>query len=736
MNAFLNILKEYEIEKDILRRGQLTTLQVNVGNLCNQSCRHCHIEASPLGREIMSRKVVDDSIGFLSRYKISTLDITGGAPELNPNFDYLIILSRPLVDEIMVRSNLTVFFEKGKDYLPDFFKAHKVHLICSLPCYTKENVDQQRGKGVFEKSIKALRLLNSIGFSRKEELCLDLVYNPLGGYLPAPEKELSEDYKKRLKEDYGVEFNRLLTITNVAIKRFKVYLESNQECERYSKVLRDNFNPQTLKNLMCHTFLSVGFDGRLYDCDFNLALGYALKDADGRDLTIERLNPEHLENREIITGEHCLACTAGSGSSCQGSLTHSAVPSHVSQDGDKQRRLSVNPEPVRLRQGLSPELSRGTEQAPDFRQGYVEGLTNENIYLSPAVQEDKKELVRAYYGKVLKDKKDLKTSACCSTEDFPEPIRSIVKNIEPEILDKFYGCGSPLPELLGGCTVLDLGCGSGRDVYIASALVGESGLVIGVDMTDEQLEVARRYKDIQMKRFGFKSCNVDFKQGYIEDLKEIGIADNSIDMVISNCVINLSADKRGVFSEIFRVLKSGGELYFSDIFAGRRIPEQLKNDPLLYGECLGGALYIEDFRRLLQELRVLDYRVVSKRRIELNDPALVQKVGMIDFYSLTVRAFKLDDLEDICEDYGQVAYYQGTIAYCPHEFRLDDHHIFVRGKPMLVCGNTASMLTNTRFAKHFRIIGTRITHYGPFNCAAGEGKVKGSDSVSTGGCCG
>jgi SAM-dependent methyltransferase len=235
--------------------------------------------------------------------------------------------------------------------------------------------------------------------------------------------------------------------------------------------------------------------------------------------------------------------------------------------------------------------------------------------------------------------------------------------------------------------------------------------VIGVDMTEEQLEVARRYLDYQMKEFGFSEPNVSFKSGYIENLKEIGIKDNSVDVVISNCVINLSPDKKAVFSEIFRVLKPGGELYFSDIFTGRRIPEYLKSDPVLYSECLGGALYIEDFRRILREIACLDYRVVSRRRITLDNPEIESKVGMIDFYSMTIRAFKLDDLEDICEDYGQVATYLGGMPGQLLRFKLDGHHIFIAKKPMLVCSNTASMLQNTRYARYFEVAGKRTTHF-------------------------
>src|SRR3989338_3094297 len=194
MNAFLSALERHDIKEESLRRQKLTTLQVNLGNLCNQSCRHCHIEASSQGRNLMKREVVDDILKFLSLYKVETLDITGGAPELNPDFDYLVKKARAFVNEIIVRSNLTVILEPGKEYLPDFFKENKIHLICSLPCYTKENVDFQRGEGVFEKSIKALRLLNKSGFSKQNELILDLVYNPIGASLPPGQLERSEEH--------------------------------------------------------------------------------------------------------------------------------------------------------------------------------------------------------------------------------------------------------------------------------------------------------------------------------------------------------------------------------------------------------------------------------------------------------------------------------------------------------------------------------------------------------------
>ena len=343
------------------------------------------------------------------------------------------------------------------------------------------------------------------------------------------------------------------------------------------------------------------------------------------------------------------------------------------------------------------------------------------------------EQVKEYYGRVLKSKADLKSSACCTADAFPEHLRRILADIDDEILERFYGCGSPIPAELEGRTVLDLGCGTGRDVYLASYLVGPAGRAIGIDMTDEQLEVARDHVDGQMARFGFLQPNVEFRKGYIEDLDAAGIEENSVDVVISNCVVNLSPDKPRVFAEIHRVLKEGGELYFSDVFAGRRVPDSLREDPVLYGECLGGALYMEDFRRMLDEIGFVDHRVVAQTRIELTDPDIQRKAGMIDFYSMTIRAFKLAALEDRCEDYGQTVVYKGTIQESPHTFVLDDHHVFVAGKPMLVCGNTASMLQDTRYSKHFEIRGDRSVHYGLFDCGPTDRNL--DDGGPGGGCC-
>ncbi len=333
------------------------------------------------------------------------------------------------------------------------------------------------------------------------------------------------------------------------------------------------------------------------------------------------------------------------------------------------------------------------------------------------------ESVQNYYGQVLKSNEDLKTSACCTLDAMPTFLRLLLVDLHPEVVARFYGCGSPLPPALEDCTVLDLGCGSGRDCYLLSRLVGENGKVFGVDMTDEQLTVARSHLDWHSKRYGYSRSNVEFLSGQIEDLNNAGIADNSIDVVVSNCVVNLSPDKQKVFAEILRVLKPGGELYFSDVYADRRIPQTLKFDPVLLGECLSGALYWEDFRRIMHGLGCPDVRTVKQNPITLNDPEVVDKIGMVNFRSVTVRAFKMP-LEDRCEDFGQIAIYKGTIPQHPHAFDLDDHHHLETGRPLRVCGNTADMLGGSRYAGHFQMIGDKSAHFGLFDCAPPNTSLK------------
>ncbi|UQA97066.1 methyltransferase domain-containing protein [Streptomyces halobius] len=339
--------------------------------------------------------------------------------------------------------------------------------------------------------------------------------------------------------------------------------------------------------------------------------------------------------------------------------------------------------------------------------------------------------VKEYYGQVLASTADLKTTACCTDAAPPAHIAAALARVHEEVKDRYYGCGSPIPPALEGATVLDLGCGSGRDAYVLSQLVGPTGKVIGIDMTDGQLEVARRHLDWHATEFGY--ANVDFRQGYIEDLATAGIADGSVDLVVSNCVLNLSPDKPRVFTEVFRVLKPGGELYVSDVFADRRLPAALLEDPVLVGECLAGALYTEDFRRILDRAGCPDARTVSSAPLALGDPAIERKIGFAAFTSRTVRAFKLP-LEDRCEDYGQVAVYHGTLAEHPHAFDLDNHHRFHTGKPMLVCGNTADMLSATRYARHFTVTGDKSTHHGLFPCVPSE-QDGAARSESGSGCC-
>lgn len=323
------------------------------------------------------------------------------------------------------------------------------------------------------------------------------------------------------------------------------------------------------------------------------------------------------------------------------------------------------------------------------------------------------EKVQNYYGQTLKSSEDLQTSACkCSSQDLPKEHKKILSKIHDEIMTKFYGCGSPLPPQLKNCTVLDLGCGTGRDVYLASALVGDSGKVIGIDMTDEQLQVANKHIDYHRDKFGYKKTNVEFIKGNIEKLP---INDSSIDVVISNCVINLAINKIKVFQEIYRVLKFGGEFYFSDIFSDRRIPYELTQDKILYGECLTGALYFEDFRRLMTSVGFVDFRVISKSPLEIENTEIQKQLNNIKFYSITIRAFKLPNLEDRCENYGHTTKYLGTIEDSPINFKLDKDHTFIKDEIVNICGNTADMLLNTRYHLHFETT-HKNEHTGLFDC--------------------
>lgn len=336
------------------------------------------------------------------------------------------------------------------------------------------------------------------------------------------------------------------------------------------------------------------------------------------------------------------------------------------------------------------------------------------------------EAIQQYYGDTLSGTTDLRTGACCSPDAMPPYLQAWLREVPREVTDRFYGCGSPIPAAVEGATVLDLGCGTGRDAFLASRLVGAHGRVIGLDMTPPQLDVARRARAAHRDATGLD--NLDFRDGVIEDLAAAGIADASVDVVISNCVLNLSADKERVLAEVFRVLRPGGELFFSDVYADRRIPPALLEDPVLRGECLSGALYHEDFRRMLARIGCADHRVLARSPVPLLDPEIEARIGMVRFESVTVRAFKLD-LEDRCEDYGQSATYRGDIPHHPHRFVLDDHHVFETGRPLAVCGNTAAMLAGTRLAPHFEVTARRA-HFGLFDC--GPAPAGGGDPAA---CC-
>jgi len=322
--------------------------------------------------------------------------------------------------------------------------------------------------------------------------------------------------------------------------------------------------------------------------------------------------------------------------------------------------------------------------------------------------------VQRYYGEVLQSSADLKTSACCTDAAPPDHLKRVLARIHDEVSTRYYGCGLVLPEALEGTRILDLGCGAGRDVYALSQLVGEQGRVVGVDMTAEQLAVANRHREYHAQEFGYARSNVEFIEGDIERLDETGLPDDSFDIIVSNCVINLAGDKRAVLDQAWRLLKPGGELYFADVYADRRIPSDLQADPVLYGECLSGALYWNDFLQLARSAGFRDPRLVTDRPISVEDARLAARVGNIRFFSATYRLFKLPGLDVSREDYGQAVRYRGGIAHAPDEFALDKHHRFELGKLAPVCGNTWRMLAETRFAPAFEFFGDTSTHYGIF----------------------
>lgn len=306
------------INSDYVKFINLKTLQVNLGDMCNQQCAHCHVSAEPKGFKIMSTSVMEKIILFLKKHPGINLDVTGGCPELNPDFRLFIEYANRVCPEVMVRTNLTVFYEEGMDWLPEWYKEKRVTLTASLPCYTKKNVNKQRGKGVFEKSISALRKLNTLGYGK--DLNLNIMYNPGGEFLAAPQKELESDFKRELFKKYGIIFNKLLTLINAPVGRFKNYLNSKDKTEQYISLLAKNFNPGAVPRIMCRSLINIDWQGILYNCDFNQAAGLPIRDNGGKIMGIENMNDFIYNPKEIITAEHCYCCTAGEGSSCGGEL--------------------------------------------------------------------------------------------------------------------------------------------------------------------------------------------------------------------------------------------------------------------------------------------------------------------------------------------------------------------------------------------------------------------------------
>lgn len=319
MHATLPLLVETDFPA--IKRESLETLQVNLGYLCNQQCLHCHVDSSPKRKENMSFSTVEMVINLLSAQKIKTLDLTGGAPEMNPNFRYLVKEARALGIHVIDRCNLTILEEPGQEDLAEFLTTQQVEVVASLPCYSEENVDKQRGKGVFNGSIQGLKKLNERGYGKEGSgLRLNLVYNPIGPYLSPSQSELQADYKQKLKADFGIVFNQLFTITNMPIKRFGSTLISKGNFEEYMQLLKDNYSIDNLNAVMCRSTVSVDWQGYLYDCDFNQMLSLPMKDNIGSRLHIKDLIKKALIGMPIVIADHCYGCTAGQGSSCGGAL--------------------------------------------------------------------------------------------------------------------------------------------------------------------------------------------------------------------------------------------------------------------------------------------------------------------------------------------------------------------------------------------------------------------------------
>jgi ubiquinone/menaquinone biosynthesis C-methylase UbiE len=316
----------------------------------------------------------------------------------------------------------------------------------------------------------------------------------------------------------------------------------------------------------------------------------------------------------------------------------------------------------------------------------------------------------------------------------PARVTDVLPLIHKEIKDKYYGCGSPIPLCLEGLQALDLGCGTGRDCYVMSKLVGRDGFVYGMDMTENQIAVAKKHIAGQMRAFGYSKPNVSFLYDYIENVRKHFKAE-SLDLITSNCVINLTEDKEVILRQVYEVLKFGGEMYFADIYADRRVAEEISKDPVVRGECLGGALYYTDFERIARKVGFADPRVVTRKVVSIHNEQIESIVGNINFYSITYRLWKIKGLEHACEDYGHTAVYTGKLPQCPFEFELDSGHVFEKNKPERICGNTALMLTQTRFKDYFEVQGSFNEHFGAFESCAASAQESSTAAAADSGCC-
>ena len=652
--------------REILK-DKFDLIQINIGDMCNLTCGHCHVGASPKGAKNMDKETAHKVIEKIISLDIKTIEFTGGTPEMNPNFETFLEKLYAAGKNLVVRTSLTVLDDEKYSHFLEVYKKYSVKVIASLPSVFEDATTQQRGSGVYDATIDILKKLNNLGYA-KGDLKLDLVYNPVGTYLPAPQAQLEAEYKSILKDKFDISFNSLATIVNIPIKRFKFDLKKHNLLDDYMKLLKDNYNESTLENVMCKRVVSIGYDGFIYDCDFNLALEMRVKGYENTpfwEIDFDNFSPA------ISFDSHCYACTVNSGSSCHG------------------------------------------EVIKDF---------------------DAAQNAKEYYGEVLSSSSDLKTTACCTLDMIPKRVRDTLPYIIDEIKDKYYGCGSPMPLVLENQTMLDLGCGSGRDVYILSKLSGQDGFVHGIDMTANQINVAIKNQKAQTKRFEYENINTNFIHDYIENIDK-HFEEGSVDIVTSNCVINLLEDKRDILKKVHSILKEGGEFYFSDVYSTRRLPKYVREDKVLHGECLGGALYANDFVRYAIEAGFVEPRVYSTKEIEITDKEIQKLVGKTKFFSVTYRLWKINGLDSVCEDYGQFAIYKGGISDSEMEFQLDSNHLFEINRPEHVCKNTADMLSKTRYKNYFKIIGNTKTHFGEFmGCETLASGAENSEEVGMSAC--